>query len=294
MTPHPSASPETAELLVPPTRKHTTSTHGKNNSWRNAVFAVFALAGFSLSTWLSRIPTVRDHLDATSGEMGLVYLGISVGSIIGLLGSGYVVTLIGAKKAITWFLTIGVIGLPLAALAIGIHSIPLTIAALAFFGIGFSMTDVAMNVTGAANERAIGRTLMPIFHALFSVGTVIGIGLGALAEATQIPLLLHMVIAGAIIAALTLLIVRFLPRGDGFDTPDEQPASADQDSTGRSGWKSALGVWTKKRTLLIGLIVLGMAFVEGAANDWLPLAMIDGYDLTTPSARPPWDSSSWP
>jgi fucose permease len=32
--------------------------------------------------------------------------------------------------------------------------------------------------------------------------------------------------------------------------------------------------------LLIGLIILGMAFAEGSANDWLSLAMVDGHGVT--------------
>lgn len=32
--------------------------------------------------------------------------------------------------------------------------------------------------------------------------------------------------------------------------------------------------------MLIGIIVLGMAFAEGSANDWLPLTMVDGYKVS--------------
>lgn len=38
-------------------------------------------------------------------------------------------------------------------------------------------------------------------------------------------------------------------------------------------------MWRDSRTLLIGLIVLGMAFAEGSANDWLALAMVDGHGV---------------
>jgi MFS family permease len=38
-------------------------------------------------------------------------------------------------------------------------------------------------------------------------------------------------------------------------------------------------VWRQPSTILIGLIVLGMALAEGSANDWLPLAMVDGHGL---------------
>jgi fucose permease len=38
-------------------------------------------------------------------------------------------------------------------------------------------------------------------------------------------------------------------------------------------------MWRDPRTLFIGLIVLGMAFAEGSANDWLSLVMVDGYGV---------------
>ena len=35
--------------------------------------------------------------------------------------------------------------------------------------------------------------------------------------------------------------------------------------------------WTEPRTLAIGLMVLSMALTEGVANDWLAVALVDGY-----------------
>ncbi len=48
----------------------------------------------------------------------------------------------------------------------------------------------------------------------------------------------------------------------------------------RSGFRAQLAAWAEPRTLMIGLLVLGMAFAEGSANDWLTIAMkVDrGYD----------------
>jgi MFS family permease len=59
---------------------------------------------------------------------------------------------------------------------------------------------------------------------------------------------------------------RFLPR---------TRAAAHQG--GRAARRGPLTAWTEKRTLLIGLFVLCMAFTEGTGNDWLSLAVIDGY-----------------
>jgi predicted MFS family arabinose efflux permease len=38
-----------------------------------------------------------------------------------------------------------------------------------------------------------------------------------------------------------------------------------------------LQAWTEPRTLLIGVCVLAAAFTEGTGNDWLGVAVIDGY-----------------
>jgi MFS family permease len=46
-----------------------------------------------------------------------------------------------------------------------------------------------------------------------------------------------------------------------------------------STWRSRLAIWRDPRTILIGLIILGMAFAEGSANDWLALAMVDGHGV---------------
>jgi MFS family permease len=44
-----------------------------------------------------------------------------------------------------------------------------------------------------------------------------------------------------------------------------------------TGPRSALAAWREPRTLLIGVFVLAFAFAEGTGNDWVSIAMIDGY-----------------
>ena len=41
--------------------------------------------------------------------------------------------------------------------------------------------------------------------------------------------------------------------------------------------RAALRAWTERRTLLIGLVTLSAALVEGIANDWFSLSLVDGY-----------------
>lgn len=241
--------------------------------WRNALFTVFALSGLIFATWVSRVPGVRDLLHASTEQMGLLIFGIAVGSILGLLASSHLIARIGATRTIAWcFSTTAVAIAAIGLVAAFVPGFWTFVLALAVLGAGVSMVDVAVNLSGAANERAIGRTLMPLYHAAWSLGSVAGAGLGALLVLLGVPMEAHFVGVGIAAAAIGVLAVRHLQPAE----PDaaERPEGAPQ------GWRGRLAVWGEPRVLLIGVIVLGMAFAEGSANDWLALAMVDGHGVT--------------
>lgn len=244
--------------------------------WRNSVFVIFSLGGIGLSSWVSRTPAIRDSLHASTIEMGWIVFGLAAGSIVGLLLSSHVLVSFGPAKTIAGSVIGGAIGLSITGLGATLFSTPvLVVAGLALFGMGTGMCDVAMNVEGAANERALGRTVMPLFHAAFSVGTMAGAGLGALAELVHVPIAVHFGTIAAVTVIAVLLAVRRLPRH-----PDAATTEVSAQQQAESGWRSRLGIWRERRTLLIGLIILGMAFAEGSANDWLALAMVDGHHVS--------------
>ncbi|GAA3389600.1 MFS transporter [Cryptosporangium minutisporangium] len=243
-------------------------------AWRNAVFAVFAVNGLALATWMSRVPAVRDSLGATTAEMGWIVFAIAVGSIVGLSSAGQVLAWAGSRRTIAGSVGVGALGLAIVgggAAAAGHGAV--VVLGLALLGAGMGMCDVAMNVEGAAAERALGRTVMPLFHAAFSGGTIAGAALGALAEWGGVSTAAHFGAAGVVSGVIVLLSVRFLQ----LDALGATTASSDEP---QPGWRERLGMWGDRGTLLIGLIVLGMAFAEGSANDWLALAMVDGHSVS--------------
>jgi fucose permease len=241
------------------------------------MFVVFSLCGLALASWVSRLPAVRDELGATTLEMGVLIFGLSFGSILGLLVSSHIIARIGARTTLRWGFTIAPIGLAIAGVAATVApNFPVIFIGLAVFGASFSMSDVAMNVSGAANERSLGRAIMPIYHAFFSFGTIAGAGLGALAEALDVPIALHIAFVSLVIVALGQFAIRFL-QDENFTVDGEEPVADDDHS---KSWRGRLSIWRDPRTLLIGVIVLGMAFAEGSANDWLTLAMVDGHDVS--------------
>lgn len=249
-------------------------------TWRNSLFLIFGLCGLAMASWVSRTPAVRDSLHADPQQMGLLIFGIAAGSILGLLASSHIIARFGARSTIAVVLTVGAIGFTVAGLGASFGpSYQVVFAGLLVFGACFSTCDVAMNVLGAANERVLGRAIMPIFHAFFSFGTVVGAGLGVLAERAHVPVFLHIAAVAVVFAGGGVLAAR-LSQSEHVVEHGGEPVP--QDDHSRS-WRGRLGIWRDPRTLLIGLIVLGMAFSEGSANDWLALATVDGHHTDNPT-----------
>ncbi len=221
---------------------------GRLLAWRNSVFVVFGLSGLDLASWVARVPTVRDALQASTLQMGLLIFGLAGGSIVGLLVSSHLIARITAHKAILWSLTAGPTGLIVAGVgATAGRSFAMTFIGLAVFGLGAGLCDVAMNVSAAASERLLGRTIMPLYHACFSLGTVIGAALGALAETIRIPLGIHMAaIAVSTILAVALVAGRLQPEQSGHAEPAEpaeasaeKPAEEPAADGATDGWTAA-------------------------------------------------------
>jgi predicted MFS family arabinose efflux permease len=232
---------------------------------RAAVAIAFVAAGLAFSSFIARAPTVRADLGLSTAQLGLLLLCMSGGSVAGLPLSGPVVHRFGPGRAVLAGALSMTFGLALLALGLLTGLVLPAAIGLVFAGLGMGVWDVAMNVEGAEVERRLGRSLMPRLHAGFSLGTVGGAGVGATSAWLGIPLAAQLFgIVVLLPIAVTAAIRRFLPAVEA--TPEQSAAGS-----------GVLKAWREPRTLLIGLLVLGFAFAEGSANDWIAVAMVDGY-----------------
>jgi fucose permease len=229
---------------------------------------VFALNGFVFASWVSRIPAVRDRLELSTAQVGLVLLAVSVGAILALPSTGAVVPRFGPGGTVRAAAVVCTVGLALTGIAGGgVGGVPLLVVGLFLMGFGSGSWDVAMNVEGAEVERRLSRAIMPQFHGAWSIGSVVGAGLGALLNAVHLATALHLVGAAVLVLALVQLSCGwFLPA-----TAQDDEVAADR--------RNPLAAWLEPRTIAIGFLVLAFAFTEGTANDWLALAVVDGYDV---------------
>jgi MFS family permease len=241
-----------------------------------ATYVAFIAAGVAFASWASRIPQVRDALLLTPATLGLVLLASAAGSVISLPLSGPVITRIGSRRTLKVMSILT--AMSLAGVAIGYHQGRLSVViALFFLGIGYGSWDVAMNVQGATVERLLGRAIMSRFHAGFSVGTVAGALIGTAMVALEVSVTTHLlVVAVALSIAVPIGARSFVP-----DTAaQEEAVDAAAAPTTPDAPRSALSAWRERRTILIGIFVLAFAFAEGIGNDWIAIALIDGYGAT--------------
>lgn len=231
-----------------------------------SVFVIFGLNGLIFASWAARIPAAAESLGIGAAGVGLLLLFSAVGSICSLPLAGSIAQRIGTAGAVrAGGLTTSAASLIIAA-SLFWPNVPLAAGGLLLFGAGIGLWDVAMNLEGTEVERHLRRTVMPKFHAAFSGGAFVGAMIGAVLSAVGVSLSLHLLGILAIATVLVLVVPRnFLP--DPVPVHDDGAAAAPG---------SRFGAWKEGRTLLIGVVVMGAALTEGAANDWVAKATVDG------------------
>ena len=250
-----------------------------------ATCVVYVCLGFGTSAWLSRLPDVRDDLGLTPATIGTMLLIASLGSLLTLPTSGPIVTKIGARASGRIGVLIWALGIVCAGMGALNVSIPLATAGLVLIAAGNGLWGATMNIEAGLVQAAVRRTVVPVIQAMYAVGMLGGALLGALAAQMGLSL-------GAHLFGLAALELLACGTAVGFYlTKDEvaalAPASEKSDG-GEASSKKAKGLtrvaWRERQTVLIALMVMSAGLMEGAANDWLNLSMVDGYGYSTAAA----------
>ncbi|GAA3283083.1 MFS transporter [Paenarthrobacter aurescens] len=285
-------------------RSKPRATSTDMSRWRAAVLASYGASGIAFATWVSRLPAIRDGLNLTPGGIGLLLMCMTVASFISISASGLIVLRLGPK--LTTRIGSSMVGAGLVTVGVGtsLMANPLVVAAgLVILGLGTASWNTASNVEGASLERGLERHIMPHLHGAFSLGTVAAAGFGAWAAAIHMPVFWHFLISGVVVTS-SVVTATFWFRAektaaatqsyraretDTFQDPSTGPLPIiTTDSAGAQADSSKAAApldnkrlvalaWRDRRTLLIGVLVLGLALAEGAAGDWVALALADGY-----------------
>jgi hypothetical protein len=211
--------------------------------------------GVLFSSWVTRIPQVKDTLGISEGRLGLALLALGLGALLSLLIAGWLVVRYGSKPVTTIAAITVCLLLPLPALA----PTWLTLAlALFVFGAGNGALDVSMNSQGVLIQRRYGRPILSSMHAAFSFGGFSGAVTGGLIAAAGISPAVHLSGVGIVLAiAVASLANRLL--------------SADQDAQ-----KGGSSFARPSRALAaLGIVAFCGLLIEGAIADWSAVYMND-------------------
>jgi MFS family permease len=177
----------------------------RNTRAFRGVMAAFLVHGLVVSTWVSRIAGMKGALHLGDGTLGLSLLGAAIGSVTAIPISGALVTRYGSRRIALG--TAAGFCLSLVPLALT-HNLAMLVPALVFYGMMAGANDVAMNALAVGTERMLGTPTISRFHAMFSLGGILGASLGAAAAARGVSLTAQL-LAGA---AVTLIIVAVVSR----------------------------------------------------------------------------------
>jgi len=237
-----------------------------------ALFMFFFLPGLLMASWATRTPAIRDILSVSTVEMGIVLFGLSIGSMSGILCSAFFVKRFGTRTVIRTTMSCAIVGMMILSLALHLSSAWVFAIGLAIFGASFGSAEVAINVEGAAVEREMKKTVLPMMHGFYSLGTLVGAGVGMAVTAFGLPAVWHIMVAGLVGIAPIFIAIKAIPDGTGRNEAEDAHHQ-----------EKGVPFWRDMQLMLIGVVVLAMAFAEGSANDWLPLLMVDGHGFSPTS-----------
>jgi MFS family permease len=218
---------------------------------RVALTAFFTAHGFIFANWAVRVPAVKQQTGASPQALGLALLGMSVGAVTTMLLAGMVCRRFGAER-------MTVAGLALLSLALLLPPRATSAATLGLgllvFGAAYGCLNVAMNAVAVDQVAAIGRPVMPSYHAAWSFGGLAGAFMGGLLAPHLSPVR-HLALITLIGLVVTAVAGRALLRW--------RPPAHEITQTTRQRQPGALRLvgW-------LGVIALCAAYGEGAIGDW--------------------------
>ncbi len=234
-----------------------------------AVAVQFFVNGALFASFIPRLPEIRDRVDISVAEVGLL---LSIAGVSGLAGSAVVgpaVSRFGTRQVMLAAGALTALSLPV----IGIARTPLVLLAgliaLQTFDV---LMDVAMNMQGSWLSARRHTPVMTRLHGLWSLGTLIGGVSASRIAAAGISISTHLICA----AAVLLMALGFASRG--LLRIDEHPGS---DATGAAERGSA----AKRRISPVLAVFLLVGFfsiaLESTAIDWAAFRLTDDFAATT-------------
>jgi MFS family permease len=158
---------------------------------RIAVKAIFFLNGFAHANYMARLPRIQEHFQIDNSFLGLTLLASSVGALFAMPFTGWLIIRNGSRKITLVAVLVYCCLLPFIPLMPSIFGLLFLFLLL---GVSAGMLDVSMNAQAVMVEQQLNKPIMTSFHALFSVGMMLGALSGSFFAKLGVSLLQHFTI----------------------------------------------------------------------------------------------------
>ena len=233
---------------------------------RASISLLFFLCGINFASWATRIPDFKEKLHLTDSELGTILLGLPIGSLISLPLAGWLITKYESKWICLTAIIMYIFIMPI--LGYSPNSFGLFIS-LFLFGMAGDILNIAMNTQVVTLETTLNKQIMSSFHALFSLGLMLGAFCGGIILNYQVSSFNHLLLIGVLnLISIPLFISHLLP--DHFKKNQEK-----QGGEKKSFYDLGPHLFTLSFIAFCGMLC------EGAMADWITLYFKESTFITT-------------
>ncbi|MEL6593047.1 MAG: MFS transporter, partial [Bacteroidota bacterium] len=183
-----------------------------------SIALIFSINAVLFAFWITRIPEVKARLEISEGMLGLVLFCMPIGALIAMVLTNHLTQRFGAGKVTI----VSTLAFALAML------LPLQMPdiywlgfSLFLVGISTGIMDISMNAVAATLEARHKQIIMSTCHGFFSLGGMLGAGIGSLLIGWEVDANLQMLFGVLICVLLCLLLLTkevFPVREENADT----------------------------------------------------------------------------
>lgn len=218
---------------------------------------VFASLNIIMGTWVLYIPMVKEKLSIDDGALGIGLFTFSVGALCMIPISSVIIKQVRLGRTVFLAITAFAFSMLLPVVA---PTYPIFCGVMFLVGTLSSLTDISMNALVAEIEKEDDGHFMSATHGFFSLGGVLGAGIGSL-----MIYLFAFPVQHLLVAALFVLITNLLLFSSYWNI--------DGKAADREGGKFNFSLIVPLLSLtVLSLLVMGS---EGAIEHWSKLFMLD-------------------
>ncbi|WP_460191237.1 MFS transporter [Urechidicola sp. KH5] len=213
--------------------------------------SIFATLNILMGTWAIYIPTVKGTLQISDGDFGIALFCFGLGVLVMVLFAPKLIEKLEVGKA-TFYAVISLFITML--LPISAKSYTVLCVSLFMAGLSTGFLDIAMNALVSAIEKIDDIRIMAVNHGFFSLGGMIGAGIGILLMQYIPSGFYHMLLVAMLLLVLQLFMIKSY-----FSVKSE--------------YEKGVKVGLKDLKPLIALIVVAFFVMgsEGAVEHWSAL-----------------------